>query len=683
MKKLTLLFLLSIFSVIFGYSQEIKQKMVFGRPVLNTTPDGLIRCASTEYEQYLQENDPKRMTNAEFEAWLAPLVEKYKNSPEFRSQSGEIITIPVVVHVIHSGQPVGTAPNIPDGQVESQITVLNQDFRRMIGTPGYNTNAVGADTMIQFALAKVDPNGNPTNGIVRHNMCQDSWSKNAVDSTVKPATIWDSTQYMNMWAVKFSASDLLGYAQFPSNSNLEGLNPYMGAANTDGVVSNYSYFGSRTLFPGGIYSGTTFDKGRTMTHEVGHYLGLRHIWAEDGAACLTDDYCNDTPRAASPNYGCPPGRDTCPSQPGLDMIQNYMDYTNDSCMNIFTVDQKARITAVMNNATRRESLKTSTKDQPIPLFANDAELKLERSCSSVSSSSCSTGSGPTVKITIYNRGTSPLTSAVITYNINGGTSYNYNWSGNLAQDKFATFDMPITNGINGTLNAAITTANGVTDQRASNNSVSAAYTVPAGPTNYTFNNYVFRFQKDRWAAETSWTLKNQAGTTLYSSIPYSSVGNSAPLPALVTQNWILPSNDCYIFTINDSYGDGICCAGGNGYYDIKSADGSIVVASGGNFGSTESKAFSVNLLSNDTFETLNDIYVYPNPAKNILNIAVPSGIELVNNVAIYNYLGQIVTQKTILTQDDLSIDTSNFSNGVYLITVSNGIQSKTLRFIKE
>lgn len=679
MKKITMMSLFLLFSLAIGYSQEAKQKTVFGKPATNVSPEGLIRCASTEYEHFLQENDPKRMTDAQFEAWLSPLIERYKNSPEYRSESGGIITIPVVVHVIHSGQALGTAPNIQDGQVESQITVMNQDFRRMSGTPGFNSNAVGADTMVQFALAKVDPNGNPTNGIVRHNLCEASWSTTAINSTVKPSTIWDPTQYMNMWSVQFSDGSLLGYAQFPSNSTLTGLNTNGGSANTDGVVANYSYFGSRTIFPTGLYGDTSFDKGRTMTHEVGHFLGLRHIWGEDGTACVADDYCNDTPRAAAPNYGCPTGTNSCTSQPGNDMIENYMDYTDDACMNIFTVDQKARITTVMNNATRRLSLKTSTKDQAIPLFANDAELKLENVCAAAGGA-CGSASTPTIKVTIYNRGTAALTSAVISYNINGGTNYTYPWTGNLAQNKFATFDMPVTNAINGTFNGTITTANGVTDQRASNNSVSAAYTIPSGPTNYTFNNYVFRLQRDLYGSETTWNLKNQAGTILYSGGPYT---DTASLPAIITQNWTLANNNCYTFTINDAYSDGICCNYGTGYYDIKSTDGTIIVASGASFGASESKVFTVNVLSNETFETLNDIYVYPNPTKSVLNIAVPTGVELVKNVTVYNYLGQTITQKNITTADDLSIDTTNYSSGVYLITVSNGTQSKTLRFIKE
>src|SRR4051812_185490 len=104
MKKATLLVLAFLLAFSIGFSQETKQKTVFGKPATNVSPEGIIRCASTEYEQYLQENDPKRMTDAQFEAWITPLIEHYKSLQATSSQSGAIITIPVVVHVIHSGQ---------------------------------------------------------------------------------------------------------------------------------------------------------------------------------------------------------------------------------------------------------------------------------------------------------------------------------------------------------------------------------------------------------------------------------------------------------------------------------------------------------------------------------------------------------------------------------------------------
>src|SRR5690606_37087853 len=214
--------------------------------------------------------------------------------------------------------------------VISQITVLNNDYRRMLGTPGYNNNPVGADTMIQFALAKQDPNGNPTNGINRVNLCQPSWSMGAIDDVVKPATIWDPSSYLNMWSVRFSNNGLLGYAQFPSGSGLTGLNNNMGPANTDGVVSDFATFGSIAYNDGSFMLNAPFNRGRTMTHEVGHWLGLIHIF---GNGSCGNDYCADTPVHQGMNYGCPVNNVSC-FPPTLEMPQNYMDYTNDSCMNI-------------------------------------------------------------------------------------------------------------------------------------------------------------------------------------------------------------------------------------------------------------------------------------------------------------------------------------------------------------
>ena len=150
-----------------------------------------LRYYIRKYEEYLQSIDSKRMSKDQFEAWLAPLVEEQKQLQQVASQSGGIIYIPVVVHVIHNGDAYGTNENITDEQVQSQITVMTQDFRRMSGTPGFNTNPVGADTQIEFVLAKVDPNGNPTNGINRVNLCQAAWSTTDIDATVKPQTIWD------------------------------------------------------------------------------------------------------------------------------------------------------------------------------------------------------------------------------------------------------------------------------------------------------------------------------------------------------------------------------------------------------------------------------------------------------------------------------------------------------------
>jgi len=340
---------------------------VFGkaiRPEKLNTENTLIRCASTEYEEYLQEKFPERANTAQFEQWISPKVEEVKAKRLSARNANMVVTIPVVVHVIHNGDAVGTDENIADAQVLSQITVLNQDYRKMINTNGYNTNPVGADMEIQFELAAIDPDGQPTNGIDRVNLNRASWSEYQVESSLKPSTQWNPNKYFNIWVCNFGGdlSDVLGYAQFPSASGLSGLNSSEGSANTDGVIIGYQYFGSKQIYPQGDYA-ADYNLGRTTTHEIGHCFGLLHVDG-DNSSCSVNaadsfkDYCPDTPAVSTLHFSCSPAN-TCPSAAGVDMIENYMDYTPDACMNIFTQNQKGRMLAVLENSPRRASLLTS------------------------------------------------------------------------------------------------------------------------------------------------------------------------------------------------------------------------------------------------------------------------------------------------------------------------------------
>ncbi|TDD99599.1 M43 family zinc metalloprotease [Flavobacterium cellulosilyticum] len=687
----------------YGQDANPTVKTVFGKLVTSKNPkNGLVRCATTEYEQYLQEKDPKRMSNTQFEAWLTPLVKKYKANRINSKTAATVVIIPVVVHVIHSGQDIGVAPNITDEQVISQITVLNQDYRKMLGTPGgTSTNPVAADVEIQFVLAQQDPNGNPTNGIDRVSLCESSWSEIDINSTLKPATIWDPNLYMNMWSLKFTDNTLLGYAQFPDNnfspSNpnyLEGLDTSGGPSSTDGVVSSYDVFGSSN-FGNNFFLVKPYDKGRTMTHEVGHWLGLRHIWGDGGSRdkntkdCTASDYCADTPQSGWENYECVTS-DSCPAVAGNDMIENYMDYTNDECMNIFTQNQKERIVVIMNNAARRSSLKTSTKGAAITLVSNDVEVKLYESCPI---SICGGVTNQTTKtVVLYNRGTTTLTSAKLNYSINGGSNVEYNWSGTLATNKYATFNVIINSTSNGFISVSVVTANGVTDQRSSNNAATGTYIVPNSPTNYTFNTYKFTLQQDYFGSETTWNIKDGSGVIKFSGGPYTDTyvddKSVSAIPALITQTWTLDNNQCYTFTINDSAGDGICCGSGlggsgNGSYSIKSTDDAITIKSGSSFTSKQSISFTTNTLATLEFENSNDIFMYPNPTKNTLNIRVSDSFGIPNNYIIYNNLGQIIAQKKVLSASDLTINTSSLSNGVYYITVEKDDHKKSIPFIKE
>ncbi|NBL64645.1 T9SS type A sorting domain-containing protein [Flavobacterium sp. NST-5] len=370
-----------------GFSQE---RTAFGKKIKAIHPTtGIVRCVSSEYEEHLQEIDAKRATTAQFEQWLAPKIAEIQQNRVAGRNTNAVITIPVVVHVIHNGQSVGNTANISDARILSQITVLNEDYRRIQGTPGFNNNPVGADVEIQFCMAQRKPDGTATNGIDRINFGVANFSTySSLENNLKPQTIWDSSKYLNIWVVQFTDNlnaemgGTLGYAQFPSNSGQPGLNNNEGGATTDGVVIDWRCFGSSTYSPStgnATRYFNTYDKGRTTTHEVGHFLGLRHIWGDGGSQnlgiidCSATDYCADTPVAGWDNYDCLQTYDSCPTSPGNDMVENYMDYTNDSCMNIFTQNQKDRITAVMNNSPRRVALKTSNACEP-PLSTPSFEL---------------------------------------------------------------------------------------------------------------------------------------------------------------------------------------------------------------------------------------------------------------------------------------------------------------------
>lgn len=245
------------------------------------------------------------------------------------------ITIPVVVHVIHCGEAIGTGRNISVNQINSQISVLNKDFRRLntdISQIPAAFRGWSADPRIEFCLAQQDEFGTPTTGIVRYFTSNTQITQNDMETSIKPATIWDRDYYLNIWVIDFGASSTtLGYAQFPGN-----------AANTDGVVIRYTAFGSM----GNVQ--TPYNLGRTTTHEVGHWLNLRHIWGDD-TDCSGSDFITDTPNQEFLSSGTPsfPILDNCsPNYPGI-MFYNYMDYSNDATTSMFTYGQFARMDAAL------------------------------------------------------------------------------------------------------------------------------------------------------------------------------------------------------------------------------------------------------------------------------------------------------------------------------------------------
>ena len=269
----------------------------------------------------------------------------------------KLLKIPVVVHVIHNNSAniiggIGNA-NITDAQIKSQIVILNEDYRRKSGTRGFNANSVGTDMEIEFFLAVIDPKGLVTTGITRTFVDKSSWNLSG-DSQILAKTIhWDYEKYLNIWVVKNNGGTI-GYSGFPYDSRLIGLGTtpqdIIDQNIFDGVVSDSRYFGNCC----GV-EGNTYNYGRTTTHEIGHYLGLLH---PDGDENCGTDYCDDTPQIEGLNKttSCPVLTSKCSGEVRTNMIENYMDYSPDRCMNTFTNDQKKRVRSALNLSIKRQRL---------------------------------------------------------------------------------------------------------------------------------------------------------------------------------------------------------------------------------------------------------------------------------------------------------------------------------------
>jgi hypothetical protein len=640
--------------------------------------NGLASCGAYEFDQYQNSINPKKETTQQFESWLAAKIRNSQESNFQGRQAGQVITIPVVVHIIHDNKPYGVDENITNEQILSQITVLNQDYRRMMDTPGFNSNPIGADIEIEFCLAQRTPNGEATNGINRLNIPTPvidspwgsfiTWTTEDIEGMLKPTTVWDPEEYLNIWVVdNILLGMMAGYAQFPESSTLDGLDggSLSEGGATDGVVIAHNCFGSSDIYPSGTYA-SPYDKGRTTTHEVGHWLGLRHVWG-DNNSCTVDatdslnDYCLDTPPASDANQGCAQTT-SCPTP---SMIENYMDYTDDSCKNTFTQDQKTRITTVMANSPRRVSLITSSAC----MAPDDFDLKV----GAINLGACAYDVNPIV--TLVNSGTTTtITSAELSFGIEGEETQTYSWTGNLEPHASVDVVLPlIAFDQEGNFLVEITSVNETIDDNLLNNSKTVRKTLG---NIYLGNAVTISLTTDNYGDETSWELVN--GTTGVVAASGANYSNNQTINQTVALN----PNDCYTFTIYDAYGDGICCSSGQGSYSLKI--GSEVIASGGAFATRESTSFIVDgTVSTNTPNGLDKITLYPNPANSMINIVMADTNNLPESFTIYNTLGQIVKGKNISNTSDLSVDISSLAKGIYLIKVNNKNQTQTLRFIKQ
>lgn len=253
----------------------------------------------------------------------------------------DLIIIPVVVHVIYHE----ASQNISAEQIRSQIAVLNNDFRRKNNDASFVPDAfkeLAADARIEFRLATVDPSGAATNGITRKYTSVSAFAATNDDikrSSAGGEDAWDRNKYLNIWVGNLVAG-IMGYASNPSS-----------APEKDGVVISHSVFGTTPNVA------APFNKGRTTVHEVGHWLGLRHIWGDSDCG---DDRIEDTPPQQGPTRGCPNGVvSSCTNGAAGSMYMNFMDFTNDECTNMFTHGQAAKMRELFVKGNARHPLLSS------------------------------------------------------------------------------------------------------------------------------------------------------------------------------------------------------------------------------------------------------------------------------------------------------------------------------------
>jgi hypothetical protein len=410
------------------------------------------RCGSMEVLEHNFTRNPAlraSFNNQKLQLRQAVLQRKAIQSQRIQADT---VYIPIVFHIVMQNPSLVT-----DAQIQAQIDTLNKDYA---GKNGDSTKILSAfkplfgHSLLQFKIAARTPNNEPTTGITRTVTTAASYSMN--DSRVKysaqgGADIWDRDRFFNVWITNISGG-ILGYATFPQGSS----------AAEDGVVIHYS------SLPGGS---SPYDRGRTLTHETGHYFSLIHIWGDENQCSGSDDI-DDTPNQASATSGCPTGAktDICSTvAPGI-MYENFMDYTNDACMVMFTKDQVTRMQEALD--LYRSSYYTSNGAIPVGLVDLDASVK---SITSPLQRTCTATFTPT--IILRNRGIQKLTSVDIYASIDDGSLSLTHWTGSLntlSETSVNLNSLTATEG-NHILKVFVTAPNGGTDLNTENDTLTMAF----------------------------------------------------------------------------------------------------------------------------------------------------------------------------------------------------------------
>ncbi|WP_229217238.1 M43 family zinc metalloprotease [Dyadobacter luteus] len=405
------------------------------------------RCGTMEaLHNHFLNNPAQKISFENREVELQRIINQRVASGKTMRTTGTV-TIPVVFHIV-----MRRPTSVTDSQILAQLDTVNRDYA---GLNQSNARILAAfrdvygSSGIEFCLAQRTPDDQPTTGIVRYTTTQTGFtdvtgiqSGSVKHASTGGADSWDPTRYLNIWVCDFT-NNLLGYATFPNT----------GRADEQGVVIN-----QRSL-PGG--SAASYNYGKTLTHELGHFFNLYHIWGDDNGSCAGTDYIDDTPNQGKETEGLPTGivTDYCsPSAPGI-MYQNYMDYTYDAGLLMFTKLQVARMEAAFS--TYRSSLGASNACVPITINRNDAQLKF---INSPDQRLCEASFTP--QITIENRGSQTLTSLIIEAKIDDGTVVRSTWTGSVPTYQQALISLPEMQTAEGNhaITITISSPNGVADE---------------------------------------------------------------------------------------------------------------------------------------------------------------------------------------------------------------------------
>lgn len=631
--------------------------------LLSDTAMAQRNCGMMEYHEAHVLEYPQAAENLE-------AIEEF--TQRFVERGGELtdrnaITIPVVVHVVYRT----SAQNISEAQIQSQINVLNADFRKLNSDASLIPSAftgVAADAQIQFCLASVDPSGNPTNGIVRKSTRRSSFSTN---NWVKynangGSNAWPADKYLNIWVCNLS-NGVLGYAQFPG-----------GAAATDGIVCTFTAFGT---------TGTAtapFNKGRTATHEVGHWLNLRHIW---GDATCGSDQVNDTPTHNTANYGCPsfPHYSTCSGSP-LEMTMNYMDYTDDACMYMFSTGQSSRMNALFAPGGFRYSLLSSNGCGGSGGGGTDPEPVVCGVPTGLSSSSITSS------------------SAVISWGaVSGAVSYDVQYrvaGGSWAQGNVTGTSANFTGLLAGTTYEWAVRTNCSGSSSAFSGTVSFTTTAAVTCTNDSFE-----------PNETFGAAKALSVNTTYSAmkicpndVDWFRFSSSSKQRKVRVRIYNLPADyDLELYSSNGTL-LGTSANGGTaneGVYFNASGTGTYYVKVYGYNGASSNTAYTIRCerqknnytstgrLDGSEDELLSESFgftAYPNPVSENLTLQLAGGLSDLVVINMYDMSGRMVMSTTSPYGEDgvtVNMSTADLRAGLYLIEAIAGEERITQRIVKD